>query len=452
MESIFRVVCGLLLLGWLGGTPAAAYNIFPFESIGPAADMANGIEFSWQNPSGGQLFLTTEEGFYYYSIASAQWVDRTRPGWIGVAKYAVVPVPGHTDRLAMGGVNAWFKGTLTLSEDMGATEDLVYECTGGRVSDMALATQPDTVIFACTWSDIADGELLRSDNGGESYEPVFGHGHHFMTGVDAISSTEIYVSGDNYLQRTLDGGWTWDSLQGNLPAGQPLWCLLASPYVTALPLAEAAGGAKADPWVEAAILMVSNETGVYLTPGGAIDWQLVLPIDCVGLAYHFVQYDTFIYWEEFYAVTADGRLLVCLDRDWDNWVDATDMIAPGVPIDVEAEGGPVYVATRSNGVYVTAGIDALVPAPPPAPGLTLAARPNPFNPSTELLFSVPGDGPAVIEAYDLSGRKVATVFEGEVQAGPHTLIWQPRGLASGVYHAVLRQGVVRTTVRVTLVK
>lgn len=448
MKVVGVALMGLMALGSLVSPEALAFEVFPFTGIGPEVSLVNGLHQYWLYPDGPFLFLTTGEGFLSYDFDGEQWADHTWPDWIGRARYAVAPVPGYADRLALGGVNAWFKGTLFLSDDGGATEELVRESTGGRVSDMALATEPDTVIFACTWSDVVDGELLRSDDGGESYTPIYGHGQHHMTGVEAISSDEIYVSGDSHVARSLDGGLTWENLQANLPADQLLHCLLAPWMVTGLP--DRSPGARQD--IMAAMLLTSNDSGVYVTSPHEIDWRLILPIPCRSLAHRFVQYDTFVSWSETYAVTFDGRLMACLDLDGNSWTDITGMIAPAVPVAVTTHGGPVYVATENHGVFVTWGIDGLSPAPPAAAGLRLWARPNPFNPATELMFSVPADGPAVVEVFDLAGRKVDTVFRGDAHQGGNTVTWRPRSLASGVYHAVLRQGNSRTSIRVSLVK
>jgi hypothetical protein len=452
MKFAWSLLLGLSMLGNPAGRQAQAFEVLPFTGIGPDASLVNGLQHYWLYPSGPSLFLTTEEGFHSYDFDSEQWIDHTWPGWIGKAKYAVTPVPGYPDRLALGGVNAWFKGTLLLSDDGGATEELVHESAGGRVCDMALVTDPDTVIFACTWSDVVDGELLRSDDGGQTYTPISGHGQHHLTAVEATSSTEIYVSGDNYVTRSLDGGLTWENLQANLPVDQVLHCLLVPWMVTGLPDRGTAPGSKTVPEVMAGLLLAGNDSGVYISSAHEIDWQQILPIACRSLAYRFVQVDTFVFWSEYYAVTLDGRLMVCLGQNWNNWVDATEMMAPAVPVAVTTRHGPVYVATQDHGVFVSWGIDGASPVPPSSAALHLKARPNPFNPVTQIMFDVPVEGPAIIEVFDLAGRKVDTVYEGNARQGLNTVSWQPRDLASGVYHALLRQGEARATVRVSLVK
>ena len=59
--------------------------------------------------------------------------------------------------------------------------------------------------------------------------------------------------------------------------------------------------------------------------------------------------------------------------------------------------------------------------------------PNPFNPSTTIRFAVSRAGPVQLRLYDLQGRQIATLVDAEMGVGEHTLVFQPQGLASGVY-------------------
>ncbi|MBN8589510.1 MAG: T9SS type A sorting domain-containing protein [Rhodothermia bacterium] len=59
--------------------------------------------------------------------------------------------------------------------------------------------------------------------------------------------------------------------------------------------------------------------------------------------------------------------------------------------------------------------------------------PNPFNPSTQISFSVPVTSPVRLEVFDLNGRVVATPFNQTVSAGSYTVSFQAHGLASGMY-------------------
>jgi len=60
--------------------------------------------------------------------------------------------------------------------------------------------------------------------------------------------------------------------------------------------------------------------------------------------------------------------------------------------------------------------------------------PNPFNPSTNIEFSVPQRGQATVKVYDIQGREVAVLFNGEAEAGRlYRLTFDASGLASGIY-------------------
>jgi hypothetical protein len=62
-----------------------------------------------------------------------------------------------------------------------------------------------------------------------------------------------------------------------------------------------------------------------------------------------------------------------------------------------------------------------------------ANYPNPFNPSTMIVFYMPRNEFATLKVYDIAGQKIETLIEGEVPAGEHRLQWTAEGLANGVY-------------------
>ena len=59
--------------------------------------------------------------------------------------------------------------------------------------------------------------------------------------------------------------------------------------------------------------------------------------------------------------------------------------------------------------------------------------PNPFNPSTMIVFFLPRNEQVTLNVYDISGRLIETLVQGDVPAGEHRLHWSAQGLASGVY-------------------
>lgn len=78
---------------------------------------------------------------------------------------------------------------------------------------------------------------------------------------------------------------------------------------------------------------------------------------------------------------------------------------------------------------------------PPAPALpSLAAFPNPFNPTVELRLSMPNAGRCTLTLHDIAGRRVVTLIDEELPAGERRLTWDGvdedgSRLPSGVYLA-----------------
>ncbi len=72
---------------------------------------------------------------------------------------------------------------------------------------------------------------------------------------------------------------------------------------------------------------------------------------------------------------------------------------------------------------------------PAAPGrFTLSQNyPNPFNPSTVIPFTIPATGRVSLRVYDLLGREVATLLDGDVGPGSYEATFDASGLPSGVY-------------------
>ena len=59
--------------------------------------------------------------------------------------------------------------------------------------------------------------------------------------------------------------------------------------------------------------------------------------------------------------------------------------------------------------------------------------PNPFNPSTSIRFDIPKDGLVKLVLYDVLGKEVATIVNGEKTAGSYIIDFNAGNLTSGIY-------------------
>jgi hypothetical protein len=83
--------------------------------------------------------------------------------------------------------------------------------------------------------------------------------------------------------------------------------------------------------------------------------------------------------------------------------------------------------------------------------------PNPFNPKTEIRFSLRQAGQASLRIFDAQGREVKRLAEGNLPAGPQSIVWdgtdgQGQRVASGVYFYRLETTEQTVSKRMVLLK
>jgi hypothetical protein len=64
--------------------------------------------------------------------------------------------------------------------------------------------------------------------------------------------------------------------------------------------------------------------------------------------------------------------------------------------------------------------------------------PNPFNPNTRIRYTLPSREHVMLAVYDILGRMVEIIFEGQQEKGNHEVLFEPSGLASGIYFYKLK--------------
>jgi hypothetical protein len=80
------------------------------------------------------------------------------------------------------------------------------------------------------------------------------------------------------------------------------------------------------------------------------------------------------------------------------------------------------------------------------------AYPNPFNPTTELRFDLANPGQTTLRIYDMLGREVATLVDGQRAAGSYSVAFDGRDLPSGLYFARLTSGANTQVGKLMLIK
>jgi hypothetical protein len=167
-----------------------------------------------------------------------------------------------------------------------------------------------------------------------------------------------------------------------------------------------------------------------------LDWRAPSP-DAVLYHIHRSTFATFV-------ATVENRIATTSDTTWSDsfgqlrWYRVAPVDASG-----NIGGSQFVLPVETVGVGpVGAALALSRPAPEPSRGpLTLQ-------------FSLPAAGPARLELFDEQGRRVRTLHDGMLAAGPHAVRWDGRddagrAVAPGVLHARLTHGSGVRTERVT---
>ena len=145
------------------------------------------------------------------------------------------------------------------------------------------------------------------------------------------------------------------------------------------------------------------------------------------------------YFLHVYTNPADpnGSTVMLVDQDADPTtmdpivVDHGNLQMHFKPCDPAAVTGNLRPALRGEGTVLPAE-------------LSFSAT-NPASEKSVLRFSLPVDGTVSLKIFDVAGRQVADLGSGYVTAGSHSMDWNVRGVARGLYFArLVINDVVRT--------
>jgi hypothetical protein len=78
--------------------------------------------------------------------------------------------------------------------------------------------------------------------------------------------------------------------------------------------------------------------------------------------------------------------------------------------------------------------------------------PNPFNPSTQISFTLPKSEFVNVSVYNLIGEKIYELVNENLPSGSYTFKFDGNNLQSGIYFARLNAGSYKKTIKMTLLK
>jgi hypothetical protein len=78
--------------------------------------------------------------------------------------------------------------------------------------------------------------------------------------------------------------------------------------------------------------------------------------------------------------------------------------------------------------------------------------PNPFNPTTTILITIPEKSRVTVKVFDVLGREAMTLLQEDLSAGQYEIPWNAHALTSGVYFYRVDAGQHHMTMKAVLIK
>lgn len=158
--------------------------------------------------------------------------------------------------------------------------------------------------------------------------------------------------------------------------------------------------------------------------------------------------------EPFAVTDVDGNYMLTSDKSGNheiipetgsNWSLPNGFVYPRISLSPGVNSGAMFPFRR---LTTSIGDEAQLPLA----FELLSAWPNPFNPTTNIKFSMPATGKVTIAMIDMIGRVVKVLDLGQKQPGYHQVTIDAHGLPSGVYIIHMKSGALSASQKVSLIK
>jgi photosystem II stability/assembly factor-like uncharacterized protein len=393
------------------------------------------------------------------------------------------------------------------STDNGATW-ATYSLSGFTFSNgYALAPRSANVALAATWI----GDIYRTTDGGTNWNLVFnyGGGSGFFDGIIFTGGDSVMAVGDAdasglCVVKSTDAGATWTRFT-NLPATE------ASPgsYSSSATYHQMMDGIGPNVWITA-YLGGGSAPRLLRTTDFGTTWNSgdVLLTGGLSNAYtirSFNMVDLNVGWLVPRQTAAGVRSYVHKTTDGGTTWSDTILIQSGAVVKAikpergtnnllgcgytgndpnawwSSDGGTTWAAIHPTATgdgsdlqnasfvnnqlgYVVGVMKALKFIPPgsvdvkPQPANAPLSYgldqnyPNPFNPTTTIQYSIPLSGKVSLKVYNVLGDEVATLVEGVLPVGSHSVSFSAASLPSGIYFYRLEAGKFVEVRKMALVK
>ena len=367
-------------------------------------------------PNGDMWAATYGYGILYSSDGGNCWTRMNR----GLDNLWTFAIERRTDGWLYIGIWADGLGGIWRSKDDGRNwEFLAYPTR--QIISLAIDPTNEDIIYA--GANIAGGgALFKSMDGGDSWAQVGNFNQPvWSVTVDPNDGNHVLVGtlGDGVYE-SFNMGFTFDQI------GSPINGL-TNAYV--FDLAYAPFGTPYE-----GILFAATDAGVYRYDEFAETWALF------GIGSENFQFRTLAFagLEIFGGTWNAGVVLYnALTNEWGDY-GLADM--PVVAFAVHQQSHTLVIGTSGSGVYLAPNLslstsveDEIVGTEIPTNFALEQNYPNPFNPQTTIPFDLRETSHVTVGVYDVLGREMSMLVDGQLQAGQHQVTWDAGDIPSGTY-------------------
>jgi photosystem II stability/assembly factor-like uncharacterized protein len=351
---------------------------------------------------GGDLvYRSTDQGTTWLSVGH------------GIRKYEVQSVVLSKNGLLFAAADnvADGSGSLFQSSDFGQSwKDTTLPSCDIR----SLAVDTYGAIYAAGGNrSVPAARLYRSSDEAKSWVLVLSRRSSPFGLVTTDIQGAIMVSSDSGMYRSTDHGESWNLLDSGLDK-KGLYCIAPS-----------MSGA----------VFAGSDSGVYSLFPGSTKWVRT------GLLNDQVTSMT-VNKKGFIYAGNDGKGLFKTTDMGSTWNQANSgLLNTHIGSLTLDSSGYLYAGTFGTGLFkstVSTTSVGVVESAAPSYALMEQNYPNPFNPTTRIQYSLTTQAHVTLTVYDLLGRQVKTLVNDIQRQGKYSVLFDGRGLSSGVYYYQLR--------------
>ena len=368
--------------------------------------------------SGTEVFAATLNGVYSTTDNGNPWFN------IGLQNHLVFDVISSGQYILAATENAG--PGVYQSSDHGSNW---LETIGIANQSVRAFTKNSSHIFACTWG----GGIYRSSDDGGTWQSV---------GLTNVGFQSMYAVGEKIfagadkIYSSTNNGDDWEDRQLPYPGGDT-FCFH---YHNGI--------------------LYAGDNGLYSSTDLGDTWQLRYGVtfDNEGNVIDVKMFkDILSYQNALIASVAFNSIFISYDGG-NNWSDFNDGLIADWTFSALAINEPYLWILRDfmgNAYFrpltnITKVENENLTLPE---GFSLHQNfPNPFNPGTKIIYSVPQSSKIIIKVFDVLGNEIETLVNEEKSVGTYELNWNAANLPSGVYLYQLKAGSYLQTKKMILLK